>query len=180
MTTLTQDYIKTLFDYRDGALYWKVDNRANKTKGKRVGGVRVDKNRPNYKRWYTTINRKPYALSRLIFLWHLGWLPTIVDHEDRNPLNDKIENLRAADYSGNSKNRTSAKGSSSIYLGVHKDNRYGKWCASINVKIHPHKKRQISGGSYSLEEEAALAYNRMAVKYHGEFANLNIINSIQI
>lgn len=104
----------------------------------------------------------------MIFLWNHGYLPKIVDHIDHNTLNDKIENLREASSSENNKNRMSRKNSTSQYLGVHWEGK--KWRVQIMVN-----KKLKHIGCFLTEIEAALAYNKAAVMYHKEFANLNII-----
>lgn len=110
-------------------------------------------------------------ISCLIYFLHTGELPERVDHRDRNSLNDKIKNLRAASRFENARNRSSVKNSSSKYLGV-SIRKNGKWAAHI----------RIAGllkflGYYFIEEEAAEAYNEAAKIYHKEFANLNVIST---
>ena len=36
-------------------------------------------------------------------------------------------------------------------------------------------KKEIHLGHFKTKEEAAIAYNNAAIKYHGEFASLNVI-----
>jgi len=163
---LTQEYIKSIFDYKDGILYWKIKPfRSSINIGDRAGCPHIG----NGNRYTIRINNKNYYASRMIFLYHKGYLPKIVDHENRIQTDDHIENLRDADYSTNGKNRNAKKNGSSIYLGVHL-NRRKDWIAAINING-----KQTHIGSFKIEENAALAYNRMAVMHHGEFANLNII-----
>lgn len=89
----------------------------------------------------------------------------IIDHRDRNGLNCQRSNLRQATKSENRKN---IKGSGfSKYLGVSFNKRDKSWVASILVN-----KRNKSVYCKS-EENAATAYNIMAEKYHGQFANYN-------
>lgn len=155
---LTFELVRSLFNYKDGFLYDKQNNK--------VGALNYNKKRKE-KRWKVSIKGTSFLNSRVIFIWHHGYLPAEVDHQDRNTLNDKIENLRAADRSKNMKNRTSRKNSTSKYLGVCLE-RGKYWKAQINSKLL---------GYFKNEELAALAYNEAAIKHHGEFANLNKIET---
>jgi len=164
---LTQELVKYLFDYKDGVLYWK-NPQTNKNK---VGSIAGYINKKEFRsRVMIGIGYKRYIASRLIFLWHHGFLPKCVDHIDRNTLNDRIENLRGATKRENSRNRNPNIGSYSQYLGVTFHKRDKKWQAQIGL---PERKGYI--GVFEKESDAALAYNKEAVKYFGEFANLNII-----
>ena len=114
-------------------------------------------------------NKITLLSHRMIFYLVYGYLPQSVDHIDRNPRNNKISNLRAATLSQNQMNRTSARGSSSRYLGVTWDASRGKWAAKI---------KGVGGqtnnlGRFKCEREAASHYNLAAMESHGEFANLN-------
>lgn len=62
----------------------------------------------------------------------------VIDHIDRNGLNNCKVNLRITTLAENNRNRTSVKGSSSKYLGVHLVKSTGKWSAAIksNDKTH--------------------------------------------
>lgn len=161
---ITQELLKKLFDYHeDGYLIWKKRISANQNIGDRAGYY----SEGNY--GYVQFYNKTRKSSRMIFLWHNGYLPKVVDHEDRNKSNDRIKNLRAATIRQNNANVKSHVDSTSRYLGVYRHlGRY--WLAFIR-KSH---KKQTKIGIFKTEIEAALAYNKEAVKYHGEFANLNI------
>lgn len=91
----------------------------------------------------------------------------IVNHKNMDRLDNRIENLRIANMAENSMNRKKQKGKyASIFKGVHMVSK--PWRAVITVN-----NRQISLGTHKTEKEAAKAYNEAAVKYFGEYANLN-------
>lgn len=92
----------------------------------------------------------------------------MVDHRDRNGLNNQKDNLRICTPSQNGANRT--PWGKSKYLGVSRKGARNKWRAFIGVEG---VNKYI--GTFDSEEQAAIAYNEAAIKYKGEFANLNVI-----
>lgn len=94
----------------------------------------------------------------------------LVDHKDNNGLNNCRSNLRLATNAQNGCNRGLQRNNTSGYKGVQKCK--DKWKASIKVN-----KQVIYLGRFSDKHDAARAYNDAALKYHGEFACLNIISS---
>lgn len=163
---LNQEYVKLLFDYKDGFLYWKVQKGTMIKIGQRAAHLQKMK---SGNRYTVRIDYKSYYCSRIIFLWHKGYLPEFVDHTDRDKLNDKINNLRASTKSQNCQNKSSHKNSASKYLGVHQNNSHTKWKACIYVNG-----KNMHLGTFETDVLAALAYNEAAKKYHGEFASLNV------
>ncbi len=95
----------------------------------------------------------------------------LVDHKDRNPLNNSKTNLRLADNTLNAANRPKANMiTSSKYKGVSLNKGGKTWRARIRFYSE-----LISLGSFKTQEEAAIAYNEAAIKYFGEFALLNTV-----
>ena len=91
----------------------------------------------------------------------------LVDHRNNKGLDDRKANLRIATKSQNACNCGKKSGRySSQFKGITKsDNRW-------YPRIWANGKR-ISLGSFKSEVDAARAYDRAAIKYHGEFARLN-------
>lgn len=119
---------------------------------------------------WDSANKKVINVKMHRFIMNVTDSKTEVDHQDRNTLNNQRNNLRVATRSQNTSNKTSAKNSSSIFVGVGWHKGHEKWQA----KIWKTDKRHHLG-YFENEIDAALAYNNAARKLHGEFANLNII-----
>lgn len=162
MQEITQEFVKSLFTYRDGILYWKVNKNYNAKIGNKVGYL----HHTGY--YQTKINGKSYSLHRLIFLYHHGYLPKIIDHKDRNSLNNNIENLRSATKNQNQWNKESYKHSSSIYKGVSWHSRDKIWQTRIRIN-----NKELYLGSFSDEWTAAFIYNVYARGLHNKYAVLN-------
>ena len=92
----------------------------------------------------------------------------IVDHINRNKLDNRKRNLRICSASQNSYNNKQQSNSKSGYRGVVQNN-LGKWCAYINNLGH-----SIYLGMYDTPEEAANAYDSAAAIIAGEFAYRNL------
>lgn len=166
---LTKEYVASIFEYRDGKLYWlprDVSHAENKSFNKRfsfkAAGHKVEGKYTNIR-----LNGKTCKAHRLIFLMFHGYTPAIIDHINQDKRDDRIENLRAATKSQNQANSSRSSGTS-IYRGV--CFFANKWMAQIRTK-----NKKIYLGLYANEEDAAREYNKAAIKYHGEFASLNII-----
>lgn len=94
----------------------------------------------------------------------------IADHINRNPLDNRRANIRIVTASENNMNRKLFKNNSSGYRGVTYLSRRQKY----QVCIQFNRNRKYIG-IFNTPEEAAIAYNAAAKKYHGEFAVLNQI-----
>ena len=91
----------------------------------------------------------------------------VIDHANRNPLDNRKANLRQATRRQNACNKRT-RPHSSIYRGVYLNKRIKKWRAAIITE-----NGRIYLGDFGEEIEAAKAYDDAARKYHREFAVVN-------
>lgn len=160
---ITQEFLRDRFEYRDGSLFYRKNIYQGKNIGKKAGTIYKGIPGKREAHEVVSVNHRSLKASRLIFLYHHGYLPTVVDHIDGNPVNNKIENLRAATYFNNSGNRKISKNNTSGFKGISKSR--SKWIAQICVN-----RKTIQLGQYETPEEAHQAYMKAAKKYFGEFA----------
>jgi hypothetical protein len=157
---ITQEYLKQLFDYKDGQLYWKLQ-KAKRTKiGSIAGAINSDVHGQNYR--IVEIDSKSYKIHRLIFMYHYGYLPSRIDHIDGNRLNNCIENLREATASENAFNSKFRKSNTSGYKNVFKDKN--KWRVQLCIDG-----KNLSFGSFEDLELAGLVAEEARNKYCGQF-----------
>lgn len=156
---LTQSFLHDYFDYVDGCLIWKKTVGKYATKG-RVAGTYTN-------RGYVSIRicGKRYPIHRIIYFYHHGYFPKIVDHIDGNRINNKIENLRSATVSQNAWNSKIRKTNSSGIKGVSWDKRVKKWRASCTVNY-----KQNNLGYYDSIEDAAKVVSEFRQIHHKEFS----------
>lgn len=112
-------------------------------------------------------NRKYTALARLI----MNAPPElVVDHINRNPLDNRRQNLRIVTQSENMRNtqRTRTARVSCDYRGVTATGNRKKWTAKIKVEGRWHYL-----GTFVAAEDAARAYDAAAIGFHGSSAILN-------
>jgi hypothetical protein len=91
-----------------------------------------------------------------------------VDHRDRNGLNCRRGNLRAATESQNQANRGPQRNNTSGFKGVTRRAKETKYIAQIKIDG---KQRHL--GRHVTPQEAACAVDAAAVELFGEFAHLN-------
>ncbi len=97
----------------------------------------------------------------------------VIDHINHDGMDNRSANLRAATHSQNLYHRRKRSGAAqSKYKGIYWRKRKRKWEATIKFE----KKRTFLG-YFRDEIDAAKAYDRAAMKYHGEFASLNFPDS---
>ncbi len=160
---IDKDWISatTVWEYRDGYLYWLV-NAGRGISIKRPGDkVLVKPDEHGY--LYVTWKRKHYAVHRVVFLLVYGWLPDCIDHIDGDPGNNAAENLRAATRLQNQynrrMNRTNRSGAKNI------TRHQGKWAVRFS---HYGKTKHF--GCYDTLEEAKTVAEKVRKSMHKDFA----------
>jgi hypothetical protein len=148
---------KRLFDYRDGALYWRVDRGSNAKAGARAGRMLPTGYRSIH------VSGRRYQEHRLVYLIHHGRMPVQIDHINGDKADNRIENLREADHSQNQVN-TATRRNESGYRGVRFVPKTGRWAARIYVSG-----AEIRIGTFATAKEASEAYKAKAAEIYGEF-----------
>lgn len=157
---LTQDYLKTIFDYKDGVLYWKIKKGSVKA-GKIAGS--------NHTCGYFKIalHKKTYLLHRIIFMMHYGYMPEFIDHINNNKKDNRIENLRFCSKDENLRNRKISKNNTSGIKNISWSKNKKRWCVYIGIG----KGNNKYIGSYKDLELAKIAAFNARIKYHGDYVN---------
>lgn len=152
------------YDSETGILSWKKANPW----GKKVGlpiGVKDTKGRLR-----TNIRGRTVAVHHVCWALYYGvWPKDQIDHENRIKTDNNISNLREATNRQNCRNRQNGSNTSG-YKGVSLKKVTGKYQARIMVDG-----KMISLGYFDDPMLGGHAYNKAAIKYHGDFSVLNVV-----
>lgn len=151
------------------------------TKGKVAIVDKDDFDRLNKYKWY--YEDSGYACRRKTFGYYdnkkvymhreiLGDITdkNVVDHINRDGLDNRKLNLRIVTQSHNMFNTGLRRNNSSGYKGVSKSGN--RWRASIHIDG---KSKHL--GTFATKEEAARKYNEVALQEYGDIAYINEINN---
>jgi hypothetical protein len=129
-------------------------------------------------RWYFNLGyargyKKTDKKRKLIYMHRLLLNPKkalVVDHIDRNKLNNQRNNLRICTRVGNLMNSLKRKNNTSGFKGVHMNKKGGKsvWRARLKKD-----RKEIFIGYFENKKDAALAYNIKVKELFGEVAYQN-------
>lgn len=148
-----------LFEYRDGKLFRRVGVAGNPA-GSEAGCV----THKGYRE--VGVNYAKYGVHHLIWVMHGKPPVKMLDHIDGDPLNNRIENLRAVDSSRNQMNAKLRKDSTSGVKGVSWNKKYKRWIGQVW-----YKRRIYGAGSFKDKQECIDAVAKLRSELHGEFAN---------
>lgn len=143
---MTQDEVRGLFEYHDKGLYWKEDRHSNKVKGLLAGA-------PDSRGYRCVhINKKIYKMHRLVYLYHHGYFPKVVDHINGDTLDNSIDNLRDVSSSVNAQNRSHFSGNKTGIRNVSYSSKSNKYVVRVCID---YVSRYM--GEFSTLEEATTA-----------------------
>jgi coproporphyrinogen III oxidase-like Fe-S oxidoreductase len=135
------EWLKERYEVKNDGLYRKD--------GSRAGSLRPD----GYRSITVMRPKKQKMLEhRVIWLMTYGYLPTEIDHIDRNKANNSISNLREVTRSENNLNRGLQSNNTMGYPGVYYHRHSGKYRAEIK-----RDKKTTSLGYFNTKEEAIAA-----------------------
>ena len=127
--------------------------------------------------WFVSVNNRRstcYAATKIVSKMRymhrilLNDPDSLVDHIDRNGLNNQRNNLRLASPSLNGQNCKISSNNNTGFIGVYWNKKYSKFYARIVFNY-----RKIFIGSFDDPKQAAKAYNKKAVEIYGINARVN-------
>ncbi len=161
---------------RDFKFMKKIELSGRKSKGKFALVDDEDFDNLNGRKWTINTNgyvvrsntirskRFQYRLHREILKVKIG---QVIDHVNRNKLDNRKSNLRICTPSQNQMNRV-YKHNKYGFKGVSWDKRYKKWRSTITINY-----KDVNLGRFDSILIAATMYDFWARELHGEFAKTN-------
>lgn len=138
------DYYNTLFEYKEGKLFWKISRNPKIKIGDLAGRKFIGTNG-----YYSIfLDKKSSLIHRIIWVMHHREIPDglFIDHINRNKLDNRIENLRLVSPRESVNNRDVVL-TRKFPPGIRKHGN--KYLSFIRMN-----KKHISLGSFSTPEEA--------------------------
>lgn len=156
---MSKERLRFLFTYHDGNLLWR-NPTSNRVKIGEVAGCLTTN---NY--YLLSYDNNKRMLHRVIWDYfnECGCKGFLVDHIDGNSMNNRIENLRLADYSQNAGNSVAHEDNQTGYKNIepYKNGRF-------RVRLSRHGQR-YDLGIFDDINEAIQARNQKSKELYGSF-----------
>lgn len=171
---ITAEFARDRLDYNQetGVLTWKtkpVTRKIDAYWNRRYAGTEAGFSRPfPYRSVKIVYDGKKRTILEHLLIWLImtGSFPEAeIDHVDHDGENNSWANLRAASRDENARNRIKSAGTKFAGKGVSVNAR-GRYFSRIGFD-----NKRLHLGMFNTPEEAAEAYNKAALKLHGEFAS---------
>jgi len=168
MSDLTKEYLHQRFSYCPIDIGKPLVYRENVASSARKGDPCGYLNREYYQ---VRLLGKPRAMHRVVWLYkHNGCyeyseVPPLLDHINKNPGDNRFENLRPASHRLNNFNQNKQTKGTSYFRGVHFDRKGNRWRARLK-----RGEKRAWRSTFDTEIEAALAWDREAYKEWGRDA----------
>lgn len=158
---MTQEELKRILHYDPNTgIFTRLSSKRSSLIGTQAGTF-------NHGYIQIRVGKKIYQAHRLAWLYiHGEWPDKVIDHKDGNPSNNCIDNLRVCTLIQNQFNSRKPVINTSGVKGVYFSKSTGKWQASIRVNG---KLKYL--GVFADFNDAVVARQNAATKYHGEFVN---------
>lgn len=112
-------------------------------------------------------------LKRKVSMHKLVCDAKLVDHANRDRLDNRRTNLRASDHQRNQLNRPARLKNQCGYKGVYFSKKNQNWVAQLELFS-----RKIHVGVYVTVEDAARAYDRAMFEWAGNYGTYNFPNEV--
>jgi hypothetical protein len=165
---LTRERLLKVLDYdpTTGIFTWKVRPDRRPWTAKNAGKIAGSPHNGGY--IHIAIDRKKYLAHILAWLIVYGQRPArFIDHKNLDKKDNRIDNLRLADFGENSVNASVRSDNTSGFRGVFFEKRRQRW---IVYATKNGVRRQF--GSFKEKHLAAKTHARVAEQIYGEFCPL--------
>lgn len=146
-----------IYDKKTGFIHSAVPRANNKVKAGQIVGHPCSK---GYLQ--VSMNGKLFSAHRVAWVLHYGYWPDCqIDHIDRNPSNNRIENLRLCRNGNfdNSQNQSRQKNNTSGHIGINLMGGYWRVRLAVNGK-------RMSFGLFKTIADAIDARNKAVKQFH--------------
>jgi hypothetical protein len=168
---ITLGYLRDILDYdMDTGLFWWKDRDDLPKRCRQAinNGAPAGCLNKHTGYIYVGIAGKTYLASRLAYFYVTGYWPQEIDHKNRNPADNRWDNLRDAVRSTNMGNTARYSNNTSGFKGAYFVKGKKRWKAMICIN-----RKNIHLGYFDTAELAHEAYCYAAKRERGEFARFS-------
>ena len=175
-------------DFENGKLYWKEDHKRrdghpHSCAGKEAGGLKPGRTvKPGY--WQIHLDQQKgkcrhFLRGKILYYLKYGIWPPEIDHINRNPLDDRLSNLRETSTNKNMWNRATTHPGKELPYGVKYrplSSRRKNKLFTVNVSQYG---KDAYIGDFSTPEEAKEAYDNFYKRYYGKDLTVDYYSEIE-